>query len=223
MCFSASASFAAGTSLSAMGVATVRTTTRRGERLFASIPLIFGIQQFIEGLVWLSLSYTNATFTSITSYAFLFFAYLFWPVFIPFAVRFLETDVRRRKLFVSLQLGGGAISLYYLYTLVTHPLTTEVTGQSIGYYLNTQYNVVVACLYVLITCGSLLMSSHRMIKLFGILATASVMATYYFYKATFTSVWCFFAALLSAIIWWYLWRERRRMPRFKIRAVPPRR
>jgi len=45
MCFSATASFVAGTSLSAI------------ELPFAMIPLLFGIQQLVEGIIWLTFRY----------------------------------------------------------------------------------------------------------------------------------------------------------------------
>jgi hypothetical protein len=54
MCFSASASFIAGTSLSVIGVAAIRRTRARTELPFAMIPLLFGIQQLIEGVIWLT-------------------------------------------------------------------------------------------------------------------------------------------------------------------------
>ena len=57
LCFSASASFIAGTSLSAVGVAALKSTEARTERPFAMIPLLFGIQQMAEGVIWLTLSH----------------------------------------------------------------------------------------------------------------------------------------------------------------------
>ena len=54
MCFSASASFVAGVSLTAIGVATVRKAEGPAERPFAMIPLLFGIQQLTEGVIWLT-------------------------------------------------------------------------------------------------------------------------------------------------------------------------
>ena len=54
MCFSASASFIAGTSLSAVGVAALRNTKARSEQPLAAIPLLFGIQQLAEGVIWLT-------------------------------------------------------------------------------------------------------------------------------------------------------------------------
>ena len=53
MCFSASASFIAAAALATTGVATLRMASRPSELPFAAVPLLFGIQQFIEGLTWL--------------------------------------------------------------------------------------------------------------------------------------------------------------------------
>ena len=54
MCFSATASFSAGTVLTVLGVATMRATRRKAEIPLASIPLLFGLQQIVEGMLWLS-------------------------------------------------------------------------------------------------------------------------------------------------------------------------
>jgi len=56
MCFSASASFIAGASLFAVGVATLKRARARAELPFAMIPLLFGIQQLTEGVIWLTFS-----------------------------------------------------------------------------------------------------------------------------------------------------------------------
>ena len=55
MCFSASASFVAGVTLSAAGVATLKQAKRKTEIPFALMPLLFGIQQITEGVIWLTL------------------------------------------------------------------------------------------------------------------------------------------------------------------------
>ena len=57
MCFSASASFIAGTSLSALGVVSLRRTELKTEQPLAMIPLLFGLQQLSEGVVWLTFSH----------------------------------------------------------------------------------------------------------------------------------------------------------------------
>ena len=49
MCFSAQASFTAGTVLLIVGAATVRRARVRSELPYAWIPVLFGIQQLLEG------------------------------------------------------------------------------------------------------------------------------------------------------------------------------
>lgn len=57
MCFSATASFVAGTSLSVISVSTLKTVKRKSGIPFAIIPLRFGIQQLVEGVIWFTLTH----------------------------------------------------------------------------------------------------------------------------------------------------------------------
>ena len=64
-------------------------------------------------------------------------------------------------------------------------------------------------LYLLSTALSPLLSSHRWVLVFGVLALLSFGAAYAFYATWFISVWCFFAALLSAVIYLHFtWKAR---------------
>jgi hypothetical protein len=55
MCFSAAANFVGSGALGAVGVMTLTRVKHRRELLFASLPALFAIHQFIEGFVWLGL------------------------------------------------------------------------------------------------------------------------------------------------------------------------
>ena len=70
MCFSATASFTAGIVLTVIGVATVKKTQRKTEIPFAMVPLLFGLQQFIEGLLWLSFQFNSHLLNVIMTYVF---------------------------------------------------------------------------------------------------------------------------------------------------------
>ena len=81
MCFSTAASFGASAILSVAGVAAVTQAQTKAQRLFAAIPFIFSIQQFFEGLLWLSIKNPDfVTDRSVPAYFFLFFALVLWPV-----------------------------------------------------------------------------------------------------------------------------------------------
>ena len=115
MCFSASASFIAGISLSAAGVATIRLTVRRVEIPFAAIPLLFGIQQIIEGMIWLSLQEQSSLPVARLTLIYSLFSHVVWPTFVPFAVVLLETVPWRRKALMACQVAGAVVGLYLLY------------------------------------------------------------------------------------------------------------
>ena len=91
MCFSAPASFIAGAALSATGVATIRMTSRRAQRPFAAIPLLFGIQQIVEGMIWLSFGDASPVPNATLTFAYSLFSHVLWPIYMPYAVGRLET------------------------------------------------------------------------------------------------------------------------------------
>ena len=209
MCFSAAASFTSGAILSVAGVTTLKKVNRRKDIPFAIIPLLFGIQQLAEGVVWLSLTNNNQTCTAVSSYSFLFFAFILWPAFVPFVAGQGERDKVRKRIFHLFQIGGLSVTLYFLYFLINNPLTTYVNQHSISYQIFSPYQFSVASAYVFFTCGSLLFSRRNILKLFGAASTVAVAITYYFYQHAFTSVWCFFSGILSMIIYWHFRKNKR--------------
>lgn len=215
MCFSATASFTSGVVLSTLGVQTLTKVNSKKEIPFASLPLLFGLQQITEGFVWISISESSSTCTTISSYGFLFFAFILWPALIPFVASYGESNKLRRKIFNIFQFGGILVSLYFLYFLSTIKLSTFVIKNSISYYLPSPYQFEVAGAYVFFTCGSLLFSKKNIIRNFGAISTVAVAITYYNYRYTFTSVWCFFAAILSLTIYWHFYRQSKKVMKRK--------
>ena len=96
MCFSATASFTAAAVLSTTGVVTLKKAKSTSELPLASIPLLFGIQQAIEGIVWIS--FGSTLLNTIAAYGFLFFAYVLWPILVPIATLLVETHPLRRRI-----------------------------------------------------------------------------------------------------------------------------
>jgi len=86
-----------GVILSTIGVISLKQVKTASQIPFASIPLIFAAQQFTEGVLWLALpSSTNLILQTITTYIFLFFAQVLWPIWVPFSILKLEMDKRKR-------------------------------------------------------------------------------------------------------------------------------
>lgn len=200
MCFSATASFTAGAALLVVGVITVRKARSPSEIPYAAIPVLFGIQQLIEGVLWLTFPDKAPLLKMILTHAYSFFSHVFWPVFVPIAVVLLEPVRWRHKVLTSIAVAGGLVGLYLLYFLFTVPIVAEVRGHHIEYASPHFFIVTVMILYVLGTCVSSLFSSHRWVRWFGVTAFVSFGVAAAFYRIWFISVWCFFAAVLSSIV-----------------------
>ena len=64
-------------------------------------------------------------------------------------------------------------------------------------------------LYLFATCLPSLLSSHPVVRLFGVLSAASFGLVYLFSLETLVSVWCFFAAMLSVVVALHVRVQRR--------------
>jgi hypothetical protein len=203
MCFSATASFVTGGALAAAGVVTLKTARERRELPLASIPLLLGIQQLSEGFVWMSLMYGEAALNTIATHIYYVFAHIWWPVFVPLAVALIEPVPQRRRMMWVLEAVGIFVGGYFINMMATASITSSILSDSIVYSHPGVYVYHVLALYVLVVCGSFLLSSKRLLNLLGVLLAVSFAVCFFFYFAVLASVWCFFAAVLSAIIYLY--------------------
>jgi hypothetical protein len=200
MCFSATASFTAGAALLVIGAVTTSRVRRAAEVPFALIPGLFGAQQLVEGALWLTFPDNTSLMNSVLTHAFSFFSHVLWPAYVPIAVLMLEPEAWRRKVLMAIAVGGAGVGLYLLYFLVAEPVVSEIVGRHISYKSPHFYITAVMVLYVFATCVSSFVSSCKTIRWFGAATFVALLVTYVFYTFWFISVWCFFAAVLSAIV-----------------------
>ena len=218
MCFSATASFSAGALLLGIGTVTLRSalaTHQRRALPFAAIPMLFAMQQLIEGVIWLTFAEEVTRLNAAMTYAYSFFSHVLWPVYVPVAVLLMEPAVWRRRTLTAFVAAGAAVGAYLLYVLLAYPIMSRPTGQHIVYDSPHFFAAATMTLYLLSTAISPLLSTHRWVVVFGALAMLSFAAAYAFYAMWFISVWCFFAALLSAVVGVHFGareRERREAP-----------
>src|ERR1035437_3898433 len=207
MCFSAGASFAGGVAISAIGVATIMKVHKPSQIVFASIPLFFGFQQFVEGSMWMILQHPEfSRYQSPFMYTFLLMAQVFWPMMIPLAVLSMEVNKKKKKWLWILLSAGLTLSLYYIFCMVTFHSTPQISGYHILYMDDSPKIVTfIAFIFYLITSITpLFISSIKRTHLLGTLMSLSCLVTIIFFTHYLTSVWCFFAALISAVIYWIL-------------------
>ena len=198
MCFSAEASFAASGVLAASSIAISRIPKDKASLPLSRFPAIFAAHQFIEGVLWLNHDgVLPDAYKTGAVYAYALIAYVVWPVFVPFAAYLLEPEGRRRIIILICQAMGLCVGLTLLHSILRDPLQVSADCCSLSYQVNAPEFLTVP--YLVAVSIPFLASSRRRLVLFGLAVTASCAAAALAASAsTFPSVWCFFAAVLSA-------------------------
>jgi hypothetical protein len=213
VCFSAAANFTGSGILGTIGALTLTRVKHRRELLFASLPILFAIHQFTEGFVWLGLDgVLSPTVTHGMAAAFMLYAQGLLPFLAPLSVLLFEPDVRSRRRMLPFLVIGCLTALYTLWALIAYPTQTFIKNNSIVYINPATNNTIVAILYVIATCGSLLFSKVKDMVIFGLANLAILLVVMAVKRYAFTSLWCAYAAVASLIILAYFWKSHRQRP-----------
>jgi len=203
MCFSATASFISSGVIGSIGIATLRHVREPRALLFASVPLLFAVHQFTEGMVWLALDgQINKLALEHVAFLFTIYAQGIVPLLMPAAVALMEPPGRRRQVILGLTVVGALVCAWDVYGLIFFPLRVMVEHHSIAYRNVLTGNFWISCLYVLATCGAMLLSTHRVIKAYGVLNVIVLTVVEVVKAYAFASTWCFYAAIMSVMIYW---------------------
>ncbi|ABM03443.1 conserved hypothetical protein [Psychromonas ingrahamii 37] len=209
MCFSATASISLGLVLVPVGIYSIKraATLPSGFRVLALTPLLFGLQQTLEGFVWLGLASGDALATRFAALGFNFFSLFFWLVWIPLCCYSIEPSALKRKLFSLLSILGLAhgLSMYVPLLLYKDWLTVDIVGHSIHYSARLLHDgyvpiIFLQILYPLIIIVPLLLNSNAHVKILGLITLSSLLLTRLYFNDALISVWCYFAAVSSIYI-----------------------
>jgi hypothetical protein len=213
MCFSATANFVGSGVLGAVGVVTLTKVKHQRELLFAALPMLFAVHQFMEGFVWLGLDgILSPAVAHDMGAAFMLYAQGLLPFLLPLSVLLFEPNAKSRSRMLPFLVLGAATTLYILWALTAFPLQLYVRGNSIVYINQATNNTAVALLYVIATCGSLFFSKIKMMIIFGAANLAILLVVMEVKRYAFTSLWCAYASVASVIILAYFWRSHKERP-----------
>jgi hypothetical protein len=201
VCFSPEASFIAAGALAPAGVVALRSVQRRDDLILGALPLLFAAHQAVEGLVWLGLDgHLSHRLLDVAIRVYLMFAQVVLPVLAPVSVLVFERDPRRRRWLIGPVVLGAIVGARLLWVITAHRIGAHVLGESIVYDTDVHFGFVVAAGYVAATCGPALLSASSLLRRFGVANLAGLtVAAFVKYNAV-TSVWCFYAALVSGFI-----------------------
>ncbi len=87
--------------------------------------------------------------------------------------------------------------------LIFLPSRCFVEQYSIAYRNPMTGNFWISCLYILATCArAAAVNTHRVVRWYGVLNVIALTITQIVKEYAFASVWCFYAALMSIMIYW---------------------
>jgi hypothetical protein len=209
MCFSANASFIAAAITGSIGFLTVTRVSEAREIPLAAMPMLFAVQQTVEGALWLTLpNAPGGNLSSALTYAFLSFALAIWPVYAPVAAWLVEPEVLRRRAMAACALVGAGVAAYFAFSVLNAPHTACIVGSHIAYKVGTAAPYSVGGLYLLATGLALCLSSHRAVALMGAIVLLGSVVSDYAYHQAYVSVWCYFAAASSVLLLAHFARTR---------------
>ena len=202
MCFSPLGDLVGGAVVVAIGVDACRHVKGRSENLaIATFPLLLGLHQIDETFVWWGLQgHVPRDIGNAAMWIYLVFALVVLPPLVPFLLAIFEPSRRRRRRYVPFLLLGLVVSGVILEAmLVGHPVARLGTFH-VAYSIGLRHGIPIIGLYILATCGSLLVSGSRALVWFGVANVLAIIALALLCADGFTSLWCFYAALVSGAI-----------------------
>jgi hypothetical protein len=194
VCFSPEGDLAGGLIVTAIGVDTCRHLRGRREYLLlAVLPLVLGVHLLIETQVPHDIG-------RVATWLYLLIAMVVVPALVPFAVMMLEPTRARRLTIAPFALLGAVVAVILLVTMLHGPVTVRLGSYHLAYSIGLKHGILVVGLYLLATCGSLLLSGYRDVVIFGIANTIAVIFLARLTADGFASLWCFYAALSCGAI-----------------------
>lgn len=213
MCFSAEGSFISAAILTGTGIAGYRMTKDTNYQLFSLSPVFFGIQQATEGFLWVGIGNWSDEVIAVWAKIFLFFAFCFWPAWIPGNLLKIEKSEKNRKILQPIFITGVLFSLVSLISLFIVRNMASINHSSISYHF-TDYSPVgiwiwltVISFYIFCCVVPLYFSELFSGTRYVLVTWVSIVVAYLFKTETFISVWCFFAALISFYLFWIIRRQ----------------
>jgi hypothetical protein len=172
--------------------------------MFAGIPLVFGVQQLAEGVLWITLPDPDLLLMqTIATYVFLAFAQIIWPIWVPISIILLEKRDARNRMQKILVGAGILVGLYLAYSLVVFQVEANIMEYHISYFQDYPPSLkkYVVVLYALATIAPPLFSHIKRMWMLGIAILISYILATIFYEHYVLSVWCFFSSIISISVY----------------------
>jgi len=192
-----------------IGILTLRKLSTPHEVVFAALPLFFALHQFTEGFVWLGVGgYIEPRAFELASGIFIYYAQGLLPFLVPLAIWLIEKKSYRKKLLGILTILGLGLAVYTMYGFSFIPSSVKVLNNTLYYSNPWTENIYDASVYIITTCGALMLSSSISVQLFGFLNFIGLIIIFLLRPYGLTSLWCLYAAGISGLLYFYFVERR---------------
>ncbi len=207
MCLSPQVDLAVGIVLTGIAVDSIRHSKHSRTLPLALLPAVFAVHSFSSAVVWWGeKNLVSHTVAHASSLFYIFIAFVLLPIFVPLAVLLIEPrGWRRTALFVLSGCGlvAGMQSMFYLMDGTGYAI--KETNSLIEYHVSGTPSST-GVLYVLATCGAMLLSGQRILVQWGFVNAFAIAALELRARDGLPSLWCLWAAATSGFIVWFLRR-----------------
>ena len=227
MCFSPAGDLVGGAVVVGIGIDACLHLHRRYEYVaIAALPIALGLHQIDETFVWWWLQgHVTPSVGRVAMWIYLIFAMVILPTLVPLMVYFFTPGSARRWRLVPFVILGVVISAILLEAMLVGDPQARLGTYHLAYTIGLRHGILIIGLYILATCGPMLASGFRPMQWFGVANLIAVIALSLLCASGFTSLWCFYAALVSGAIALHLRLSGRALRAARRRVVeqsPPR-
>lgn len=204
MCLSPQVDVVAAVAISVIAVDALRHSHEPRTVPLALLPALFAAHTLTEAFIWWGADGTvPATVASVATWLYMLVAFVVLPVYVPAAVLLLEPRGLRRTLLLLLTAAGAISGGLFLVGMLDSRATAVVCDRYVDYSIRDAPSAA-GILYLIATCGALLLSGERPLMLWGIVNVVAVTAINVWSAEGLPSIWCLWAAVTSGFVAWYL-------------------
>ncbi len=204
MCLSPEVDLAAAVVTGFIAIDTIRRNRNPDATMLVLIPAIFVVHNLSSALMWWGLlGKLGSGIAHPATILYEFIAFVLWPAYIPLAIRRMETQPVRRMLILVVWLLGLVNSSWHMWRLVRGDITAIAEPHCVAFTFPAE-PVLVGILYIVATCAVTLLSSHRELVIWGVVNAVAVGLISLWASYGMPSIWCWWAALTSVYLNWFI-------------------
>jgi hypothetical protein len=203
-----------------VAIVSLREVRRPRELPFASLPLLFGLHQLTEAVIWARVD--GDAGSSLAHGAVLVYvgiAMVVLPVHFPLSVLLLEPQGDRLRV-APFVLLGAVVAAVMAVEVFSAPVTVVAHPHALEYVTGLSHGDGLAVAYVVAVISPALLSGYRSVVAFGVVNLVGLLVVAVAYVEAFASLWCVYAALTSCLVVVHMVRRRHLLDADRLRGAP---